>query len=167
MRRSANVRLKRGDFATRQSKEAEMRRETEAAVQRRASRALEKLAVIFRRQVLMVPVAALAAGLSSSLQGSAPADVLPPAPAPVFLTLPLAGRAAILTLARACATAAGYAAAALENPAPASSAAASSGAVNISTPSGTLGGLRPLEFALAGPAGDWRTLITEAAHDLK
>ncbi|RYD26760.1 MAG: sigma-70 family RNA polymerase sigma factor, partial [Verrucomicrobiaceae bacterium] len=147
---------------------AEMGNETEAAVQRRASRALEKLAVILRRQGLVMPMAALAAGLSSSLQGSAPADVLPPAPppaAPAFMIWPLAGRAALLTLAGVCATAAGYAAATLENPAPAPAAAA--GTVNISASPGALSKLRPLEFALAGPAGDWRTLITEAARDLR
>ncbi|MES2709444.1 MAG: RNA polymerase sigma factor [Verrucomicrobiota bacterium] len=153
---------------------AEMRRETEAAVQRRASRALEKLAVSLRRQGLAVPTLALAAGLSGALQAPAPAGLVPlpldlPLPTPAPASLPeiwtMAGRAAALVIVGTCAAAAGYALAAA--PSAVAGRQKAAGPTKLSVPPGGPEKLRPLEVVKSGPSGDWQKILAEAARDLR
>lgn len=153
---------------------AEMRRETEAAVQRRASRALEKLAALLRGRGLAVSALALTAGLSGVLQTPAPAGLVPfrpdmplagPAPSPLPFCWTMAVRAAALVVVGTCTAAAGYALA----PGPSAGAGhqKAAGSAKFPAPPGGPEKLRSLEIVKSGPSGDWRTILAEAAQDLR
>lgn len=153
------------------------RRETEAAVQRRASRALGKLADSLRRRGAAVPVVVLSAGLAAALQSPVPAGVVPFSlfnPDGVART-PSSGksaqlfrRAASLAVAGAAAMAAGYAIT-VQAAAPQHPTLTTRGALHPRTalPPGQER-LPSLEWP--GPAaagGDWREVLEKAAHELR
>ena len=142
---------------------AACRQESEAAVQRRASRALEKLSASLRRLGVAVPAAVLGAGLSGVLQTSAPAGLVPlnvsvmmggTKGSTAAALGPVLGRAAILLLAGGLSAVAAYAVAGNLNAA-ASSQPPAIPQRNSGANAGALGGLKPLAIPRTGPAGTW------------
>ena len=154
---------------------AACRQESEAAVQRRASRALEKLSASLRRLGVVMPAAALGLGLSAVLQTPAPAGLvtldfstaLASAKSSAALALgPVLTRAATLLLAGGLSGAAAYAvtenrnAITVSQPPPATNR-------NAGGNSSPLRGLKPLAIPRTGSAGTWQALVAQAAAELR
>jgi RNA polymerase sigma factor (sigma-70 family) len=154
---------------------AAFRQESEAAVQRRASRALEKLSIFLRRSGVAVPSAVLGAGLSGVLQTSAPAGLVPLNVSSMMggtkglaaaALGPVLGRAAILLMAGGLSAVAAYAVAGNLNTA-ASSQPPMITQRNAGGNASPLGGLKPLAIPRTGPAGTWQALVAQAAAELR
>lgn len=149
---------------------AALRRESETAVQRRASRALEKLTASLLKQGIAVPGIALAAGLSTVLREPAPAgmvimDSIPAAAPAGFQLHPVLSQAAVLLLAGGLSCAASYAfsdngLSIVNEP-----LAPSAGRLAVSTDS--TGNPPSLTIDVTGPAGDWRGIVERAAAELR
>ncbi|MDB6134704.1 MAG: hypothetical protein JWM59_2947 [Verrucomicrobiales bacterium] len=73
---------------------AELTGDTAAAVQRRGSRAIEKLASLLRRRGVVIPMTVLSAGLASQLSQAAPPGLAPAVAAHLISSLPAATGAA-------------------------------------------------------------------------
>jgi hypothetical protein len=154
---------------------ATLREESEAAVQRRASRALEKLSAFLRRRGVAVSAVAVGAGLSGLLRQSAPAELAPllassassaalSSPAPWMGSTAIKAALLVLTAGLPASIAFGvarYQHAGKEITAP--RGGSSSGKFLNLAP----GELKPLNIEPGGPPGDWRELIAGAAEVLR
>ena len=145
---------------------ARRQQETEAAVQRRASRAVEKLSVSLRRAGVAVPTLVLAAGLSAVLQSPAPAGVVVALPAAAVTPVPVAGvsllaKAAALVLAGGLSGAVGYAL----TP-PIAQASRHDGAGLAPADHQNQNTSNNPDIPLTGPRGTWQEVVARAAAAL-
>ncbi len=151
---------------------ATLRGESGMAVQRRASRAVEKLGAILRRRGITVPAALLAAGLTRVLREEALANPASVPAAPTLVPSPpafpwmgsLAARAAVLLMAAGLSGTLAFAAARRDEP---EGAPRSSSRISRSPQgAGSLHG--PAALAVRPhPGGDWRGTLEEAAAILR
>ncbi len=144
---------------------AQRRNESEAAVQRRASRAVEKLSVSLRRAGVVVPTALLAAELSAVLQTPAPANGIsvmshpsPSAAQGVWL-----GKVAALVVAGGLSGAASYALS--DAPQPPSMPPAFTRVERLETLLGTR--LGAAMQAKVGPRAEWQVVVRRAMEALR
>jgi RNA polymerase sigma factor (sigma-70 family) len=140
--------------------------ETEAAVQRRASRAVEKLSVALRRAGVAVPATALIAGLSAVLQSPAPAGVVPALPAvsaAPAMSVSWLAKAAALVAAGGLSGAASYAFTEPGNNAPVSATSGQSDSRSTAGKNDAATVIPPP----SGPRAEWQVIAERAADALR